>query len=513
MDGDAARRTKGPREPLTRRRLAARLRAWHGDAARDLLVRSAADPWHVLVVEVMSQQTQIDRVGPAWRRFVDRWPTPAALAEAGTRELLAEWAGLGYNRRALALREAARRIVTDHGGRVPAIVVALEALPGVGPYTARAIAAAAFGVAVAPLDVNVRRVTSRLTGIDPASRDLQAAADGLVDRADPRRWVNAVMDLAATTCTRAAPRCEICPVNAICTTRGPFETARPRRASPPFPATARWLRGRLVALVTEAPDGAWVALPDRLGTHDGVAVRTAARDLEGEGFLELIDGRARVREERDHVRMTEQPRTRREHWDERHAARDPIESPEADPTLVAEVVDLVPGRALDLGSGDGRNAIWLAANGWRTTAVDFSSVAIERARARAEAAGVAADWLRADLLDWTPPPDAFDLVALMFMHLPPDERRRVYARAAAAVAPGGTLLVVGHDRSNLTSGAGGPQDPDVLFTPQDVAADLPPDFRIVRAEVVRRPGGGERGPIDAVVRAERGRRGRGPASL
>jgi len=295
MDGDAAPRTEAPREPLTRRRLVTRLLAWHRDAARDLLVRSAADPWQVLVVEVMSQQTQIDRVGRAWRRFVARWPTPAALAESPTRDLLAEWAVLGYNRRALALREAARRIVADHGGAVPATVAELQTLPGIGPYTARAIAAAAFGLAVAPLDVNVRRVTSRLTGIDPASRDLQAAADGLVDRGDPRRWVNAVMDLAATTCTKTAPRCDVCPVRILCATRGPFETAGPRRASTPFPATTRWLRGRLVALVTGAPDGAWVALPDRLGTHDRAAVHVAARDLEVEGFLELLDGRTRVR--------------------------------------------------------------------------------------------------------------------------------------------------------------------------------------------------------------------------
>ena len=206
--------------------------------------------------------------------------------------------------------------------------------------------------------------------------------------------------------------------------------------------------------------------------------------------------------------MTEQPRTRREHWDERHAAHDPIESPEPDPTLVAEVASLTPGRALDLGSGDGRNAIWLAAQGWRTTAVDFSSVAIERARARAERAGVALDWLQADLLEWAAPVGAFDLVTLVFMHLPPDERRRVYDRAAAAVAPGGTLLVVGHDRSNLTHGVGGPQDPEVLFTPGEVVADLPSEFSVVRAEVVRRSVGNGRGPIDAVVRADR----RGPGA-
>ena len=147
-------------------------------------------------------------------------PLPRRSPIAGTRDLLAAWAGLGYNRRALALREAARRIVSDHAGDVPDNVADLEALPGIGPYTARAIAATAFGVPVAPLDVNVRRVMSRVTGIDPGSRDLQAAADALVDRRDPRRWVNAVMDLASGVCTRTTPRCDACPVFATCASRG-----------------------------------------------------------------------------------------------------------------------------------------------------------------------------------------------------------------------------------------------------------------------------------------------------
>ena len=135
-----------------------------------------------------------------WRRFVDLWPTPAALAEAGTQELLAAWAGLGYNRRALALREAARAIVADHRGRVPAIGGGLGRAAGIGPYTARAVAAAGFGVPVAPLDVNVRRVVSRVLGVAASSPGLQAAADDLVSRSEPGRWFDAVMDLASGTC-------------------------------------------------------------------------------------------------------------------------------------------------------------------------------------------------------------------------------------------------------------------------------------------------------------------------
>jgi 2-polyprenyl-3-methyl-5-hydroxy-6-metoxy-1,4-benzoquinol methylase len=194
--------------------------------------------------------------------------------------------------------------------------------------------------------------------------------------------------------------------------------------------------------------------------------------------------------------------SRRAVWDERHAARDPIESLEPDPTLVDEIGSLRPGRALDLGAGDGRNAVWLASQGWHVTAVDFSQVALDRGRALATARGVRVEWQCADLLEWSPGARRFDLVTLFFIHLPPDERRGVYARAAEAVAPGGTLLIVGHDRTNLADGVGGPQDPTVLFTPAEIAADLA-GFRVDQAEVARRRAPDGRGPIDAIVRAVR----------
>jgi len=194
--------------------------------------------------------------------------------------------------------------------------------------------------------------------------------------------------------------------------------------------------------------------------------------------------------------------SRRALWDERHAARQPIESFEPDPTLVDEIGSLRPGRALDLGAGDGRNAIWLAIQGWQVTAVDFSQVALDRGRALATASGVRVEWQLADLLEWSPGASRFDLVTLFFIHLPSDERRDVYARAAAAVAPGGTLLIVGHDRTNLVDGVGGPQDPTVLFTPGEIAADLA-GFRVDRADVARRRNLDGDGPIDAIVRAVR----------
>ena len=278
------------RIPLTRDLFVSRLFGWHATARRELLIREASTPWEILVAEVMSHQTGIERIGPAWRRFVTLWPTPRALAGAPTPALLAAWSGLGYNRRALALREAARAITAQHDGRVPASVEALVALPGIGPYTARAVAASAFGAAVAPLDVNVRRVVARVTG---AGGDLQEAADALVSAGEPRRWLDAVMDMAALVCT-PVPRCADCPLAAVCTSAGAVESPVPRAPSVRFPATRRWLRGQLVRLLAAA-GGEWVTLPDELGSHGPDAIGQAVAALAREGFAEVAAGRARIR--------------------------------------------------------------------------------------------------------------------------------------------------------------------------------------------------------------------------
>jgi len=165
---------------------------------------------------------------------------------------------------------------------------------------------------------------------------------------------------------------------------------------------------------------------------------------------------------------------------------------------------MAPGRALDLACGAGRNAVWLAERGWTVTGVDFSDVALENARRLAAERGVEVEWVEGDLLEWRPSGE-FDLVAVLYLQLPAEERRAVLARAAAAVAPGGTLLVVGHDLQNLNGGHGGPKDPAVLFTPDDVAAELP-GLEIEKAERVLRPVATEDGEvqaIDALVRARR----------
>ena len=198
----------------------------------------------------------------------------------------------------------------------------------------------------------------------------------------------------------------------------------------------------------------------------------------------------------------------RDAWNARYADAELVWSAEPNRFLVQEVAGLTPGRALDLGAGEGRNAIWLAERGWRVTAVDFSGVGLQKARGLAEARGVEVNWVEADLRSYSPARDAFDLVALIYIHLPDEERRAVVRRAADAVAAGGTLLVIGHDRSNLREGYGGPQDPTILFSPDDIIDDLAGigGLRVVRADLVVRPvmtDDGERSATDALVRAER----------
>src|SRR5207249_1356087 len=193
---------------------------------------------------------------------------------------------------------------------------------------------------------------------------------------------------------------------------------------------------------------------------------------------------------------------RREDWNRRYAAAERIHSAAApNRFLVAEVADLAPARALDLACGEGRNAVWLAERGWRVTGVDFAEVALEKAEQLAAARGVELGLVHADLLDWTPPAEAFDVVLWLYLQLPPTQRRLVLARAAAAVAPGGAFLLVAHDLENLAEGHGGPTDPEVLVTPEAVAGELP-GLLVERAERVRRPGGETDGmavAIDALV--------------
>ena len=222
----------------------AELRTWFVEHGRDLPWRRTRDPYAILVSEVMLQQTQVTRVVPRYLRWLERWPAPAALAAAAPSDVIREWQGLGYNRRALNLHRAARRIAATGWP------VDLTELPGVGPYTAAAVRNFAFGEDVLPVDVNVERVLAR-TG-----RAFSPAA------------AQALMDLGATVCLARVPRCGACPLAARCPSRGTrFE---PARTQGPFEGSFRQRRAATLRLVSERPRP--------LGELDGEAVAALERD-------------------------------------------------------------------------------------------------------------------------------------------------------------------------------------------------------------------------------------------
>jgi SAM-dependent methyltransferase len=193
----------------------------------------------------------------------------------------------------------------------------------------------------------------------------------------------------------------------------------------------------------------------------------------------------------------------REDWDRRYAAVENLWATRPNRFLVAEVAEIPPGRVLDLACGEGQNAIWLASLGWDVTGVDYSEVAIAKANGRAERDGVAVEFTSADLVEYEPRRAAYDLVLVLYLHIPSVERGAVHAKASAALLPGGTFLLLGHDRANLTDGVGGPSDPDLLYTADEIAAELP-DLEIEKATTVLRDVEGEdRDAIDTIVRARR----------
>ena len=199
--------------------LQAAILSWYDASGRTLPFRATRDPYAILVSEVMAQQTQIGRVAEAWTTFMPTFPSIERLAAASPADVFRAWRGLGYNRRALNLWRTARVVIDEHGGQLPQDIEALERLPGIGPYTARAVAAIAFGTPVAAVDTNVRRVLGRaLTGaVDRLTpRDMQAAADRSVPSSRPADWTHAVMDVGATFCRPRRPDCERCPARAWC---------------------------------------------------------------------------------------------------------------------------------------------------------------------------------------------------------------------------------------------------------------------------------------------------------
>jgi A/G-specific adenine glycosylase len=273
--------------------------AWYAANGRRLAFRATDDPYAVLVSELMAQQTQAERAAAAWTAWIARFPTVESLAAAPVADVVRAWAGLGYNRRAVNLQRAARVIVECHGGRVPDTVEDLDALPGVGPYTARAVAAIAFGRPAGAVDTNVRRVLGRVAAGDPSSlsaAELQGLADGAVPVGRAADWTHALMDVGALACRPRTPRCDACPARPWCRfaagDRPAGATAPPvaaRSSEPAFPETTRWLRGRIVARARDAADGSWVSFEGPIGVHGQLEVREAVAALAREGLLEVRD--------------------------------------------------------------------------------------------------------------------------------------------------------------------------------------------------------------------------------
>ncbi len=274
--------------------------AWYRVNARDLPWRApGATAWAVLVSEVMLQQTPVSRVLPAYQAWIDRWPAPAALAAEPAGEAVRQWGRLGYPRRALRLHQTASIVTRRHDGQVPPSLEDLLALPGVGRYTAAAVAAFAFGRRHPVLDTNVRRVLARLAGgrqfaaAQPSRAEYRLAESLLpAEPAIAARWSVAVMELGALTCTAARPRCTGCPVAANCAW---LAAGRPeaggKRAGQRYEGTDRQCHGRLLALLRDSPgpvpaarfDAAW---------PDGAQRARALDGLVADGLIDpLPDGR------------------------------------------------------------------------------------------------------------------------------------------------------------------------------------------------------------------------------
>lgn len=311
-----------------------RLLAWFDTAARDLPWRHTRDPYRVLVAEIMLQQTQVDRVLPKYAAFLQAFPTLEDLAAAPTAEIIRMWAGLGYNRRAVNLQRTARAVLTQHNGRFPQDAAALQQLPGIGPYTAGAVACFAFEQDVAFMDTNIRRVLQRcLVGPEdtaPAMSDraLLTLAQAVIPAGRGWTWNQAVMELGALICTAAAPACWRCPVRENCMAYSAWRSAdeqvfqpiqpytnesgylgtnaRParrvaERRESAYVGSNRYYRGRVVAALRALAPGATVPIA-QLGTQiketyqldDRPWLQELVAGLVRDGLVELVGDEVRL---------------------------------------------------------------------------------------------------------------------------------------------------------------------------------------------------------------------------
>ena len=260
---------------------------WITPRLRQLPWRDTRDPWHVLVSEVMLQQTGVSRALPKWEMFIDAFPTPQQCADAPLGDVLRLWQGLGYPRRAKNLQAAAGVIVAQHNGVVPNTLEELLALPGVGPYTARALLAFAFEDDAAVVDTNIARVLARFHGRTLKARDAQKLADDWVPQGEAWLWNQALMDLGATVC-RPQPMCDECPLNKQCSWRGngtdpSVGSAGVSVAQAKFAGSDRQARGRLIKQLGECAVPIH-AVPEIMDRSAEIAMRLV-NDLISDGLI------------------------------------------------------------------------------------------------------------------------------------------------------------------------------------------------------------------------------------
>jgi A/G-specific adenine glycosylase len=272
------------------------LLGWFNEHARDLPWRRTRDPYAILVSEVMLQQTQVDRVLPYYTRFLERFPTVEDLAAAATSDVIRFWSGLGYNRRAVNLQRAARAVVDELSGSFPDDPADLKKLPGIGAYTAGAIAAFAHERDVAFLDTNMRRVISRVIFGSESARESDAleAATALVPPSQGWTWNQALIEFGALQCTARRPACIICPLRDECAAYPTMQIAlqvkssrtRPVKAEP-FESTTRFYRGRIVEALRALPADEPAGIPL---TELGARVREGFTSENLPWLRELVDG-------------------------------------------------------------------------------------------------------------------------------------------------------------------------------------------------------------------------------
>ena len=272
--------------------------AWGRANLRDLPWRRTRDPWTILVSETMLQQTQVARVVDRLPRFLERFPTVERCASAPAGAVVEEWAGLGYNRRPLNLHRAAVAMVERHDGRVPERLDDLLALPGVGPYTARAVRAFAHELPAAVVDTNIGRILARWEGATLTPKQVQTRADALAPVDDPWLWNQSIMELGALVCTKRTPACADCPAASWCAWRGLGDdpavgSAAVSVGQPRFEGSDRQLRGRLVDALRRGP----VAVGDVagvVGDDDPERVARIVAGLVRDGLAVEQDGWLRL---------------------------------------------------------------------------------------------------------------------------------------------------------------------------------------------------------------------------